>query len=147
MRADEQKEFVHRWFEEVWNKGRADAIDEMFAEDGIAYGLGEAGMDVRGPAAFKPFFERLRGAFPDMQVTIEDVVTEGDITASRWRARMTHRGDQLGIAASGRQAEVTGMSWVRLRDGKIVEAWNNWDIFSLMQQIGAGEPTSAKLLE
>ncbi len=55
---------------------------------------------------------------------------------------MTHQGDQLGLPASGRRAEVTGMSIVRIADGKIAEAWNNWAQMSLMQQIGGGAPVS-----
>ncbi|MGH9902057.1 MAG: ester cyclase, partial [Pyrinomonadaceae bacterium] len=127
-------------------KGRAEAIDEMFAPDGVAHGLGEAGVDVHGPVAFKPFFEKMRGAFPAFEVTVEDTIAEGDLVAARWTARMTHGGDQLGMAATGRQVAVTGMSIIRARDGQIVEAWNNWDILGMMQQIGAG-PAVATLLE
>lgn len=140
--AENNKAVVYRWFEEVWNQGRAESIDALFAEDGISHGLGEAGVEVRGPAAFKPFLERLRGAFPDIHFTVEDTLVEGDRVAARWRAAMTHRGDQLGLPASGRGAEVTGMSIVRIADGKIAEAWNNWDQMGLMQQIGGGAPLS-----
>jgi steroid delta-isomerase-like uncharacterized protein len=136
--AENNKAVVQRWFEEVWNQGRAESIDALFAEDGVSHGLGEAGVEVRGPAAFKPFLERLRGAFPDIHFTVEDTLAEGDRVAARWRAEMTHRGDHLGLPASGRQAEVTGMSIVRIADGKIVEGWNNWDMMGLMQQIGEG---------
>ena len=144
--SNENVALIHRWFEEVWNKGRAEAIDEMFAVDGIARGLGEAGVDVVGPAGYKPFFEKLRGAFPEFELTIEDTVADADKVAARWTARMTHKGDQLGIPATGRQAVVTGMSIVRIKDGQIIEAWNNWDILALMQQIGAMQP-AATLLE
>jgi steroid delta-isomerase-like uncharacterized protein len=138
--SNENVALIYRWFEEVWNQGRAEAIDEMFAADGIAHGLGEAGMDVEGPAGFKTFFEKLRGAFPEFEVTIEDTIAEADKVVARWTARLTHKGDQLGIPATGKQATVSGMSIVRIRDGKIVEGWNNWDILSLMQQIGALQP-------
>lgn len=138
-------ELICRWFEEVWNKGRAEAVDEMFAADGIAHGLGEADIDVRGPAAFKPFFEKLRGAFPDFQLTIEDTISEGDKVAARWTARMTHGGDHLGLPATGRPVVVSGMSIIRIRDGQIVEGWNNWDMMSMMQQIGAERPPATLL--
>ena len=138
--------FMHRWFDEVWNKGNPSAIDEMMAPDAIVHGLGEAGRSTTGPEAFKPFQGRLRGAFPDIQVTVEEVIEQGDMIASRWTARMTHQGDDLGIAATGRRVEVTGMSMGRLRDGKLVEGWNNWDTASLMQQIGAEPPPPATLL-
>ena len=133
----ESDTFVHRWFKEVWNAGRVSAIDEMLAEDAVTHGLGEPGVDIRGPAAFKPFVARLRGAFPDIEVTVEQTIAEGDWIASRWNASMTHRGGDLGVPASGRRVTVTGMSMARIRDGKMVEGWNNWDTLSLMQQIGA----------
>jgi steroid delta-isomerase-like uncharacterized protein len=144
--SDENVALTYRWFEEVWNKGRAEAIDEMFAVDGIARGLGEAGVDVVGPAGFKPFFEKLRGAFPEFALTIEDTIAAGDKVAARWTVRAVHRGDHLGIPATGNEATFSGMSIVRIQDGKIVEAWNNWDILALMQQIGALQP-AATLLE
>jgi steroid delta-isomerase-like uncharacterized protein len=143
--SNENDAFIRRWFEEVWNKGRREAIDEMFDQEGIAYGLGEAGVEVRGPEGYKPFFEKLRGAFPDFEVTVEDTISEGDKVAARWTARITHRGDQLGIAPTGKEVTITGMSIVRLSDRKIVEAWNNWDIFELMQQLGAMTATATLL--
>jgi steroid delta-isomerase-like uncharacterized protein len=133
----ESMEVAHRWFEEVWNKGREEAIDEMFAEDGVAHGLaGENGQEPRGPAEFKPFFRRFRDAFPDIQIAIEECVTEGDMAAVRCRVTASHQGDSLGVAATGKPIEFEGMSIVRVRDGKIVEAWNNFDFLSLNQQIG-----------
>lgn len=145
--STENAALLRRWFDEVWNQGRTDAVDEMFSADGIAYGLGEAGVDVRGPAAFKPFVERMRGAFPDFALTIEDTVAEGDRVAARWTARMTHRGDHLGIPATGKEVIITGMTIVRVRDGQIVEGWNNWDIAGMMHQLGAAQPQAATLLE
>jgi steroid delta-isomerase-like uncharacterized protein len=130
--------FIRRWFEEVWNKGRAEAIDEMFAEDGIAHGLAdETGAQLRGPNDFKPFFYRFRGAFPDIQVIVEDTIAEGDRVAARCRLRATHAGDTLGFAATQKPLEITGISIVRVRDGKIVEAWNNFDFMTMRQQLGA----------
>lgn len=143
--SEENVAVMHRWFDEVWNRGRTEAIDELFAADGVAYGLGEAGLDVHGPAAFKPFFERLRGAFPDICVTIEDTIAEGDKVAARWTACMTHEGDQLGVPACHRNVRVSGMSIIRVRNGQIVEGWNNWDMLSLMQQITPA-PAPARLL-
>jgi steroid delta-isomerase-like uncharacterized protein len=144
--SDENVALMYRWFEEVWNKGRIEAIDEMFAADGVAHGLGEAGVDVQGPEAFKPFFEKLRGAFGTFEVTIEDTIAEADKVAARWTVRLTHTGDQLGIPATSKEATVSGMSIIRVRDGKIAEGWNNWDILGLMQQVGALRP-AVTLLE
>jgi steroid delta-isomerase-like uncharacterized protein len=135
-RAEENRALIHRWFEEVWNQGRAEAIDELFAEEGVANGLAdETGAPLRGPTGFKPFFAKFRDAFPDIEVLVEDTVAEGDKVAARCRVRATHGGEGLGFAATNRPVEFTGISIVRIRDGKIVEAWNNFDFMSMFQQI------------
>jgi steroid delta-isomerase-like uncharacterized protein len=136
---NESRTVLHRWFDEVWNKGREEAIDEMFAEEGVAHGLvDENGEELRGPTGFKPFFRRFRDAFPNMEVIIEDCICEGDQAAARCRVRAKHTGEGMGIAATGNPVEFTGMCIVRVKDGKIVEAWNNFDFMSLNQQIGLG---------
>jgi steroid delta-isomerase-like uncharacterized protein len=130
--------FIRRWFEEVWNRGREDAIDEMFAEEGVANGLvDDSGQPLRGPAGFKPFFRKFREAFPEIEVTVEDTVSEGDKVAARCTVRGSHRGDSLGLAATDKPVEFTGICIVRVSDGKIVEAWNNFDFMSMFQQLGA----------
>jgi steroid delta-isomerase-like uncharacterized protein len=139
--------FVHRWFEAVWNRGDTAAIDDMMAADALMHGLGEAGADVRGPDGFKPFQAKLRGAFPDIHVTIDETVEQGDLIATRWTANMTHLGDDLGVPATGRRVTVTGMSMARLRDGIMVEGWNNWDTMSLMQQISDGPVAAVTLVD
>jgi steroid delta-isomerase-like uncharacterized protein len=129
---------MRRWFEEVWNKGREEAIDELFAEDGVANGLAdESGEALRGPVGFKPFFRRFREAFPEIEVTVEETVSEGDKVAARCTVRGAHRGDSLGLAATNRPVEFTGICIVRVADGKIAEAWNNFDFMSMFQQLGA----------
>lgn len=133
----ENKELVQRWFEEVWNKGRAEAIDEMFAADGIAHGLsGDAKNPLKGPANFKPFHDVFRGAFPDLEVTVEDVIAEGDKVAARCSVRGKHSGAHLGVAATHTPVDFDGIAIVRIKDGKIVEAWNNFDFLKMNQQIG-----------
>ncbi|MFP5264370.1 MAG: ester cyclase [Blastocatellia bacterium] len=136
--ATEYKTLAHRWFDEVWNKGRAEVIDELFADDGIARGLTDvAGNDLRGPAEFKPFFHSFRAAFPDLQVTVEDTVAEGDKLAARCTVRATHAGEGIGLAATNLPVAFTGMCILRVKDGRIVEAWNNFDFMSMFQQVGA----------
>jgi steroid delta-isomerase-like uncharacterized protein len=134
----ENKELFRRWFEEVWNKGRVDAIYEMFAEDGIAHGLSDdEGNPLRGPSDFVNFHATFRNAFPDMKITVEDTISEGDKVAARCSVRGKHTGDGLGIAATQTPVEFTGMSIVRIKDGKIVEGWNNFDFMKMYRQLGA----------
>jgi steroid delta-isomerase-like uncharacterized protein len=129
---------IRRWFEEVWNSGRAEAIDEMFDEEGVAHGLAdESGAELRGPADFRVFHRRFREAFPDIEVVVEDTVSEGDKVAARCTVRGRHRGDSLGIKATDSPVEFDGICIVRIADGKIVEAWNNFDFMSMFQQLGA----------
>ena len=136
--SEENKALIQRWFEEVWNQGREDAIDELFAEDGVAHGLAdEAGEPLRGAAGFKPFFQKFRGAFPAIEVVVEDTIAEGDKVAARCTVRGRHQSDSLGFAATQRPMEISGISIVRVRDGKIVEAWNNYDFMSMFKQLGA----------
>ncbi|HYE14316.1 MAG TPA: ester cyclase [Pyrinomonadaceae bacterium] len=136
--SEENKALLRRWFEEVWNKGRSDAIDEMFAEEGVAHGLADAsGAELRGPAHFREFHRSFRDAFPDICVTVEDVIAEGDLVTGRCSVCGVHRGAGLGFDATERPVEFTGISIVRVRDGKIVEAWNNFDFLAMFQQLGA----------
>lgn len=134
--AESEITVVRRWFEEVWNQGRADRMHELLAADAPVYDVGGPGDMVRGPDGFRPAYEKLRAAFPDIHFTIDEAISERDLVAVRWTARMTHQGDQLGVAATGKPVAVGGMSFARVRDGKAVEAWNSWDMMGLMCQIG-----------
>lgn len=130
--------FLHRWMEEVWNQQREDVIDELFAEDGIANGLtDEDGNPLKGPAGFKVLYRNFVGAIPDMHVEIEDTVTEGDKISGRIRITGTHAGEGLGVAPTNRPVEFTGQVVVHLKDGKIIEAWNEIDFMSLYKQVDA----------
>jgi|SRR6516162_7473184 len=121
---------------EVWNQGREQTIDELMAPEAVAHGLADATQTHRGPTAFKPFWAQLRGAFPDIHFTIDDVVSEGDMVAARWTATMTHRGEYLGVAATQKQLTLTGMVFVRIGGGKIQEGWNNWDQHTVTRELG-----------
>lgn len=134
---NEQKETIqHRWFEEVWNKGRAEAIDEMAAPDVLGHGLLDAdGNEVRGTDSFKAFYQSFRGAFPDIHVTVEDTVSEGDKIVARCTVRATHTGEGLGIAPTNKPVEITGMCMARVKDGQVVESWNIFDFPMLYRQL------------
>ena len=133
--SESNKNAVRRLFEEVWNKGYLPVADELIAStyehhDPSMPDLG------RGPEAEKKRVTLYRNAFPDLRFTIEDVIAEGETVMARYSVRGTHKGDLSGIAPTGRQATVSGMSIVRFAGGKMVEGWGNWDALGLMQQLG-----------
>jgi steroid delta-isomerase-like uncharacterized protein len=134
---------MKRWFEEVWNQRRTATITELFAPNGISHGVDESGADIIGPAAFIPFYERFIGAFPDMKLKIEDAIGDGDKVLIRWSATMNHAGDHLGMPATNKPVILTGMCLAKIANGKIVEAWDNWDKLAMLQQIGAVPPLAA----
>jgi steroid delta-isomerase-like uncharacterized protein len=135
--SEANKALVRRWFEEVWNKGRAEAIDEMFDENGVAHGLADdPSTPIRGPQNFRPFHTMFRDAFPNMRIVIEDMVAEGDKVAARCSVRGKHEGELRGLAATQAPVEFTGIAIIRIDDGKIVEAWNNFDFMTMYKQTG-----------
>ena len=135
--SEENKQLLQRWFDEVWNNGRADVIEELFDENGVAHGLGDdASNPIKGPSGYRPFYETFRQAFPNIMVVIEDMVAEGDKVAARCSVRAKHEGEFLGRAASHAPVAFTGIAIVRINNGKIVEAWNNFDFMTLHKQCG-----------
>jgi steroid delta-isomerase-like uncharacterized protein len=146
MAAEENVALMRRWFREVWNEGRTQTIYDLLAPDGIGMGELEDGTPLRGPAEFAAFAERIRGAFPDINIVVDDAFGVGDKVVARWSGTMTHRGDHLGMAATGKKVRVTGMSMARIKDNKIIEGWENWDQLGMMKQIGVyAAPASALL--
>ncbi|HUB95989.1 MAG TPA: ester cyclase [Stellaceae bacterium] len=120
---------LHHWFDEVWNKGRQEAIDELLAPDCIAHGLtDEHGNEVRGPAAFKAFHRNLLAGFSSFRVEVEDALVDGDRVAARCLVTGTQAG-------SGKPVRFTGMTMIRTKDGKITEGWNNYDFDVMRQQL------------
>jgi steroid delta-isomerase-like uncharacterized protein len=135
--SDANKTLVRRWFDEVWNQGREDTIDELLAATAIAHGLGEGDQPVTGPAQLKPFVRNLRGAIPDIHITIEQIVAEDDWVSCRIAVTGTHTGAGLGVAATGRKIAIGGIVLARVRNGQIAGGWNSWDQLGLLRQIGA----------
>ena len=117
----ENAELVRRWFEDVWNHRRDEAIDERLTDESVCHA--DLGV-IRGPGGFreqqvKPFL----AAFPDLQVEIEDILAKDDQVVVRWKAEGTHTGAGLGLPPTNRPASFRGMSWIRVRDGKMGEGW------------------------
>jgi steroid delta-isomerase-like uncharacterized protein len=133
--AEDGKDLTRRWFEEVWNKKREDAITEMFVYEGVAHGLPEPDSVIRGPEEFKQFHRVMVQTFPDLHVDLDELIGEGDRVAVRWTATMTHLGDGLGYAPTKKSLKLVGASFLRIEGGKIVEGLNytnfNWLIAQL----------------
>jgi len=134
--ADHRVTLIDEWFEQVWNRGDVAAINRLLAPDVVIHGLQDAeGKELQGRDGFIPFFQRFREAFPDLQIMVEDTIVDGDKMACRCTVRGTHRGDTLGFAATHRPVEFTGMCMVRVRDGQLVEGWNNFDFAAMSAQL------------
>jgi steroid delta-isomerase-like uncharacterized protein len=126
---------AHRFFDEVFSKGKLDLVDELFATDYVGHPA-EHEQPTRGPEGVKQYVGALRKGVSDLAVTVEDQVAEGDKVVTRWTAQGTHDGELMGIAPTGRTAAVTGITIQRLQDGRVVEGWTNWDVMGMLQQLG-----------
>jgi predicted ester cyclase len=127
---------LEHWFEEVWNKGREAAIDELATPDVKAFGLTNPdGTEVKGIPEFKAFYRSFQSAFSNIHIEVEDTVTEGDKTVARCVVTATHTGEGIGKTPKGKHVKFTGMSLVREKDGKIAESWNNFDFKTMFEQL------------
>ena len=137
MSADENRELVRRFFEEVWNQGDEAAIDRYLDPDTV----GTEPEFGTGREAFRAQWRKWRAAFPDIHFAVEDVIAEGDKVVTRWTLTGTHRGEFMGVPPTGRRVSVTGMSLDHLVDGQIKAGFDAWDALGLWQQLGAFTPT------
>ncbi len=135
MSLEENKALVRRYAEEVLNRRNLDLLDEIFAPDFVQYGADPD--QVSGVEDLKQFFVMLRSGFPDFQVTIEDLLAEGDKVVLHFTFQGTHQGEFTSIGPTGKQVTMTGIDIFRIADGKIVELWNQEDVLGMMQQLGA----------
>ena len=120
-------------FERVWNDAHFDSLDAVWAPDVPFHFRGSASLV--GPAGVIGQVTRWRTAFPDFHFIIEDIVAEEDRIAVRLTFTGTHSAPFLGIEPTGRRISVTEMMFFRLRDGVIIEAWEDYDAFGLRQQL------------
>lgn len=138
MSVEENIALMRRWFKEVWNEGRIQTVYDLMSENAIGIGQDRPGVEIHGPTEFVALVNRLRGAFPDINITIEDVFGADDKVTLRWSAVMTHTGDQLGMPATNKKVGITGITIAQIEDGQIVRGWDNWDQLGLMQQLSFG---------
>ena len=133
--SEANKNVVRRLFEEVWNKGNLPVADELFAPNYAHHDPSTPDVG-RGPESEKKRATLYRTAFPDLHLTIEDIIAEGQTVMARWSCRGTHKGDLSGIAPTGKQMNISGVSIAHFAGGKMTEGWINWDALGLMQQLG-----------
>ena len=132
------------WFDEIWNKGRKEAIGEMFPSNGLSH---DGDVTSTGPQAFYDFFDRMTALFSDIHIDVLDEFAEEDRLCLRWSCAAKHTGPGLGIAPTDKMTHVTGISIMRIRNGQIVEAWQNWDMLGLLQQVGILAPSATYIAE
>jgi steroid delta-isomerase-like uncharacterized protein len=139
--SEENKAILRRVTDEVFGQGNLDLVDELFAADYVLHDPGIPGGELRGPEDFKQrWVSMFRTAFPDLQLSIEDQVAEGDKVVTRYVGRGTHRGELMGIAPTGMVVSVGGIIISRVSGGRIEEEWNNFDALGMMQQLGVIPP-------
>ncbi len=138
MSTEENKAIIRRIIEEAFNKGNLAVVDDLMATNHVYHE--PSGQEVNGPEGFKQMITTYRTAFPDLHLTIDDMVAEGDKVAFRFIFRGTHKGDLMGIAPTGKQVTLTVTVISRFVGGKEVEAWENADSLGMMQQMGVVPP-------
>ena len=134
MSAEQNKALIRRFVDEVFNRGRSEAIDELVAPDAVDHAAlpgmppGREGIKLRAAM--------IRSAFPDFHIIVEDQVAEGDRVAGRYTMRGTHQGELMGIPPTGKPVSISAMDVIRVGDGRLVEHWGQIDMLGMMQQLG-----------
>jgi steroid delta-isomerase-like uncharacterized protein len=131
MSVEKNKALARRYQEEVWGKGNLALLDELLAPDYVDHSL-PATMDPRFAGA-KRAVKGAHDAFPDGQWTVEDLIAEGEKVVIRWKMQATHEHPFRGIAPGGKPVTATGITILRITNGKIAERWVNWDSLALRQ--------------
>ena len=129
MKTEEMKA-LGRVAIQAWNEGRPELLDQVYAPTYRNHFNGET------LAMLKQSLLGTRAAFSGFTITIDDQIVEGDKGVTRWTARGVHTGEHLGIPATGRQVEITGINIGRFEDGKIVDEWSRGDDVKLLRQLG-----------
>ena len=138
MSEAENKTLARRFNEDVWGRGDQAALEELLDPDFVDHDALPG--QPPGREGHKQILAAFRSAFPDLNVTTEDIVAEGDKVVSRWTARGTHQGELLGIAPTGNGVTIKGIDVLRVAEGRIVERWAQFNDLEMMQQLGVVPP-------
>jgi steroid delta-isomerase-like uncharacterized protein len=135
MNTQTNQQLVQRWIAEGWNKGNLAIIDELYAPDFVQHDP-QSPLPVNSAADLKRYVSGFRMAFPDLRMSVDDLIAEGDKVVWRFTGRGHHTGPLGPLPPAGRLGVVTGIVIFRYLDGKITEAWVNMDNLGMLQQIG-----------
>jgi steroid delta-isomerase-like uncharacterized protein len=141
--SDHNKSVVRRLLDELWNKGDLSLADQFFATTYTHHDASSPDFG-KGPESERKRATLYRTAFPDLRMTIEDLFADGENVITRWSCHGTHKGDLNGIAPTGKQIHITGVSITRFSHDKMVEGFVNWDALGLMRQLGVVPQLAAK---
>ena len=138
MSAEENKEKVRRFMEEVFGQDKPQLLEDLLDPDFVRYDPYIEAGEVRGVQTVKDNIVWFHNVFPDLTCTIEDQVAEGEKVVSRYTIRGTHQGEEFfGVAASGKRLEMRGIQIDRFEGGKLVEERAEFDLLGALQQLGA----------
>jgi predicted ester cyclase len=130
---ESNKAVTRRFMEEFKNHHDFDVIDDLFSPKAVIH-LPAEGLP-EGPEGQKTIGRVIFAAFPDVHVTLECVIAEGNFVAERHTARATHKGEFMGIPATGKSIYWTENHFYRMENGRIAELWSEWSYQKLMEQI------------
>lgn len=136
MSTEENKDIIRRYFDEIWNQKKVEALAELISENALGHDATST-EPVIGFENIKQVVILFHRAFSDLQVPLYDMIAEDDKVVARWGLRGTHTDLFMGIPASGQVVDVNGIMIFCLENKKIVEYWGNFDTLGLMKQIGA----------
>ena len=138
MSTEENKALVRRYTQEVFNAHNPDRTQEFVAGNVVSHNL-PPGMP-SGVEGIKQMTHMFVSAFPDLHLTIEDVIAEGDKVVERWTGTGTQQGAFAGIPPTGKRVTTTGIDIFRIANGKVVEHWSNSNDLGVFQQLGVIPP-------
>lgn len=138
MSAKENKAFVRRFYNEVLNKGNLSVIDELVAANHVDHAA-PPGI-AQGIEGTRQWFGMMQKAFPDSRVKVDDLLAEGNKVVARVTMEATHKGEFMGIPATGKAVKIEGIDIIRISRGKAAEHWGLFDNLGMLQQLGVVPP-------
>jgi predicted ester cyclase len=136
MSTEENKAIARRIQEELWDQKNLAVADELLASTYVDHVPGSPPDVTPGPAKYKETASVYFTAFPDVRVTVEQQIAEGDMVVTRWKSHATHTGSLFGMPATNKATSVTGITIDHIVDGKLVESWTEFDNLGSMQKLG-----------